>query len=789
MLQLSALRDVESISISPRTILKSTDSSQVREYRPETDPTILVQRYCLPTQAEPIPDNGLCQAEVDVFSKAFKYLESANSAEKFICESNKYESPNNIVIVDVITRHSKEGIIKPKDNIQIRTICLWKKCDDRFVLIDPLSSNDTQYFQRLLQMHFPANIEINKCSKDGIFYRLPSYSHTVGVKENDFRDDIDLAVKIAFKLNEEQMLATPSCSLEEIQKSIISLSNQSQVNKVLGKTDCVAVRELQSSNPATRELYFGVFEKCKNYLCLDELKIDTTSKLLKLKELTNNADFIGAFEEYKKAKQNAETQDNPNDLQTKLETLLQKFPEVKIQPNYADENDLNDLFRMAHANKVTKDNEYTALHLAIHRGNTETAKQLLEAYPKLASAWDIYGQTPLHWVASQNHVEENKWLEVLGLLMSKMDDEAINKATKDSGYTALHLAVHCGNTKMIKRLIAGFVVPFFGSTSFSAAWISEEKRLQHKRLGKARPCIASVADVHGQTALHWVAGKNHSEEDKWLETLELLIRAMSPMRSRPIEQVTKANGSTALHFAIHCGNTKMVATLIIGCPTLVSIPDKHGQTPLHWVVGKSHSEEEQWLPILDLLMNNMSQEAIQKKKTEGYTALHLAIHCSNTKMIQNLIQKCRALTSIADVYGQTPLHWVAGKNHSEEEQWLPVLDLLMNNMDEEGIKKVKAEGYTALHLSIHCNNTMMAAKLATKCPALASMADIYGQSPLRWIAEKDPQEEGKWLPIIKLLIPHMDHKGMLESAKQLAEYKGNKEMTTLIQKRIDEIGT
>lgn len=145
---------------------------------------------------------------------------------------------------------------------------------------------------------------------------------------------------------------------------------------------------------------------------------------------------------------------------------------------------------------INREEKYTQLHIAAKFNHLEHVKKLLneedfffkgnDLKAKFLAMQDKYGQTALH-LATEN-------TDVSSLLINAMTPEAIAKAAdgRNGGYTALHIAIHCGNNEVVKQILA-----------------------------KA-PETANIRDIYGQTPLHWAGGRINDE------TIKLLIDAMSP---------------------------------------------------------------------------------------------------------------------------------------------------------------------------------------------------------------------------------------------------------------------
>ncbi len=155
----------------------------------------------------------------------------------------------------------------------------------------------------------------------------------------------------------------------------------------------------------------------------------------------------------------------------------------------------------------------------------------------------------------------------------------------------------------------------------------------------------------------------------------------------------------------------------------LDISDQHGQTPLHWASDNP--------AITQILLNIMSNDAILKQAegNHNYTALHLAVHHKNNKVVELHLNKAPELSNIQDKFGQTPLHWASDNPE--------ITQVLLNTMSNNSILK-QAEGnynYTALHLAVHHKNSQVVELHLNKAPELSNIQDKFGQTPLHWASD------------------------------------------------------
>ena len=213
--------------------------------------------------------------EEALFAEAFNYLDKVESGEKYI--QDKFQYPNNIVLIDIFDRSS--DIINDGNN-QTHTIALWKKKDDELVLIDPSQKSYSEHLLAPIKSNFGKNINTLVCTTlYGVAVYKPNdkteYSSYLEQKPKP-RDCVDIAVKIAFELNEQQKNSPNLLNIEN--NMLAQISNDSKNAEHLTKFKNVVIRELQSSSSETRLISQKTLNSLHNSLIDDivqRLKIRT----------------------------------------------------------------------------------------------------------------------------------------------------------------------------------------------------------------------------------------------------------------------------------------------------------------------------------------------------------------------------------------------------------------------------------------------------------------------------------------------------------------------------------
>uniref|UniRef100_A0A8C7V4W0 Ankyrin 1, erythrocytic b n=1 Tax=Oncorhynchus mykiss TaxID=8022 RepID=A0A8C7V4W0_ONCMY len=260
----------------------------------------------------------------------------------------------------------------------------------------------------------------------------------------------------------------------------------------------------------------------------------------------------------------------------------------------------------------------TPLHMASRAGHCEVAQFLLQNTAQVdAKAKD--DQTPLHCAARMGHKELVKLL---------LEHKANPDSATTAGHTPLHIAAREGHAHTTRILLDG---------------AAQQTKMTKK----------------GFTPLH-VACKYGK-----VDVVELLLeRGANPNAAGKVEKhtatqhglslsvcVSKQNGLTPLHVAVHHNNLDVVKLLVSKGGNAHSTA-RNGYTPLH-IAAKQNQMEAAGCLLQYGASANM-----------GYTALHVACHYGNIKMVKFLLQQQAHVNSKTRV-GYTPLHQAAQQGHTD----------------------------------------------------------------------------------------------------------------------------
>jgi palmitoyltransferase len=146
-------------------------------------------------------------------------------------------------------------------------------------------------------------------------------------------------------------------------------------------------------------------------------------------------------------------------------------------------------------------------------------------------------------------------------------------------------------------------------------------------------------------------------------------------------------------------------------------------TPFHWAARSGHTQ------MVTLLYKRNAN--LYMKDSQGYNALHLAVHAGHPMMIVYLLAIGMEVDT-RDTMQRTPLMWSAYQGNSLEG----MNEILRNNPN---LDTVDVTGYTALHWAVISGHLEFAKKLLEE-GASHTVKDPEGKTPGDWANERQTGE-------------------------------------------------
>ena len=210
---------------------------------------------------------------------------------------------NKTVLIDIFARDQLTGLIKWQDNglPETHTVVLFRNSEKQFVIIDPSNSSFSKHLSTNNKL-ISDQLEILTLQKE---LRIYEQDKLIGTGSNpyQYRDCIDIAVKIAFGLNKIQEL---DINKIEQTKTIQEVTNQKEINEniFLGKEVITRIR--QASDSEIREKFnkfstyinkqlksFSIYPKEGSISLSESMQEKYIQELIKISDFENHQYHLG----------------------------------------------------------------------------------------------------------------------------------------------------------------------------------------------------------------------------------------------------------------------------------------------------------------------------------------------------------------------------------------------------------------------------------------------------------------------------------------------------------------
>lgn len=178
------------------------------------------------------------------------------------------------------------------------------------------------------------------------------------------------------------------------------------------------------------------------------------------------------------------------------------------------------------------------------------------------------------------------------------------------------------------------------------------------------------------------------------------------------------NGKTLLHFAAESGQTRYVNELL-DAGADATAKDQWGFTPLHYAALSGDSD------LINALITKGAE--VNTQDENNAIALHYAAMANQKRACELLIKK-GSQPDIRDIFGQTPLDWVATNGRAD------ILALFAGIEGKEGLNLEDMINRSPLHRAAYRGNDEVL-KILLDQGAQTETADDDGRTPLHWAAK------------------------------------------------------
>ena len=328
---------------------------------------------------------------------------------------------------------------------------------------------------------------------------------------------------------------------------------------------------------------------------------------------------------------------------------------------------------------------------------------------------DLKANTPRYAIATSfRSAIDARNIGKIKSMLAKDCDANISAA---DGWTALHVAVVCGETKVV-QMLTDRNADVNRRTSLGMTPIHQAAREGYDEvlpiLLKAQNIDVNVTTHDEWTPLHLATLNNHENSVRmFLNTENIDVNA------------TTHNGSTPLHEAAIEGHEDIVQILLNAKNIDVNATTHYGWTSLHVAAFKGHEN------IVQILLNtkNIDVNAITHSKS---TSLHKAAYRNHVNIVKMLLNAENIDINAKNIETRTSLYQATSFGHEKTVQIL----LNAKNID---VNATTTEWWTPLHIAADKNYEGIV-KMLLDNDADISAKDKDGQTALI-IAINNGQED------------------------------------------------
>ncbi|XP_040367937.1 uncharacterized protein LOC121050805 isoform X2 [Rosa chinensis] len=325
---------------------------------------------------------------------------------------------------------------------------------------------------------------------------------------------------------------------------------------------------------------------------------------------------------------------------------------------------------------------YTALKLAVKKGNVSTIKELLP-----------YDDDFDRYIPFTNAVIEGDWNNAKYCLRDLDPYRAVRARDPRDGHenTALHSAIKHGHVDIVKELVSlmtqedlevknadAFTGKLNADLSERAVVEMAKYMVEQNEILLAR--VLELENAFGDTPLHEAVSKGD---------MSIVEELVPSMRQEGFE-IKNSNGFTALHKAVMNENVDIVKIIVRRMRREgLEVKGALGYTALHQAVKMGN------MGIVKELVLLMRQEGLVVKNDEGSNALHLAVMNGNVDIVKMLVSLMRREDlEIKGALGYTALHQAVNMGKTG------IVKELVLVMRQEGLEVKNDKGSNALHLAV-----------------------------------------------------------------------------------------
>ena len=365
--------------------------------------------------------------------------------------------------------------------------------------------------------------------------------------------------------------------------------------------------------------------------------------------------------------------------------------------------------------KLRYTGQASLLHLAARNGWMDIVIDLITKYKFDTNCKNSRGRTPLHYAASNNHLEVVRYF---------INEQHCDPMTRDKYYgkTPLHYACHNGHLKIAQYLISEtHCNPSCqnndGDTPLHIACRNGHFKNAQYLISEAH-CNPSCENNDGNTPLHYACDCRRIKIVQYL----LSTGKANPLAKNNNDKIPMYDQLPMLHLAADQGWMDIIIELITKYKCDTNCKDSHGRTPLHYAVINNHLE------VVRYFINEQHCDPMARDN-DGDTPLHYAVINNHLEVARYLINEQHCDPMARDNDGNTPLHYACRNDLLKIAQYL-ISEAHCNPSCENN------DGNTPLHYACRnsCIQIVQYLLSTSKVDSLAENKD--GQTPVDYASRQ-----------------------------------------------------
>jgi ankyrin repeat protein len=316
------------------------------------------------------------------------------------------------------------------------------------------------------------------------------------------------------------------------------------------------------------------------------------------------------------------------------------------------------------------------LHCAVHHGNVDLIRLLIERGADVDSRTTFYKETPIHWAARLGKIECLKLLASYGGCLTAKDgtregmapvhlailsgedrtalwllENGVSVNTESrSGITPLFCAIRRRNIQLVKILkekgsnVNAYSVNMDGITPLHAAVLMKSTEIV-KFLLENGADMTTFCSIRNQTPFHWAATVGNLDVfvTMFKYNADISVQTGNEKWDRPIDLAARKGHASLVEWLIENGIS-------------VESTNQEGYTPLH--TAACYGE----IGVVKVLLHKGVDVNIRTKNKERNTALHLSAGGGHVELTKLLLQMGAEIDAEDETNKYTAMHYAAQKN-------------------------------------------------------------------------------------------------------------------------------